>query len=260
MLIAMLPLMPSGSFDTSNIKIWTDYIFLDAPEKRRFASNAHEYLIEQVQYDTPFGVGTGSSQTFKINFSHPVKALIWVFYGTSRAEELTDTTSSGADALLNKSFTENTAQTDLGEQKNDYFNYSCGYSATGFTSVTGSASGSNISNSSAAEHFDTLDLKLDNNSRFPPRKATYFRTCQPLQAGFRVPKKHIYLYSLSLNGEDYQPSGTCNFSKIDSVEFKFNSLGSINSSDESKRSFAVYAVNYNILRIMSGMGGLAYTN
>ena len=76
----------------------------------------------------------------------------------------------------------------------------------------------------------------------------------------RVPKKHIYLYSFALNAEDYQPSGTCNFSKVDSVELKFTDLGTINASDANRRQLAVYAVNYNILRIMSGMGGLAYTN
>ena len=250
----------SVAFDSSNIKIFADYIYLDAPEKQRFSSKAHEYLIEQVQFDSPLNLSTESTQTFKLNFSHPVKELIWVFFGADRASELTVVSTNGSNALLNKSFTAGTAQTDLGEQKNDYFNYSCGYTATGFTSVAGNTSGSNISNSTAAEHFGTFDLKLDNSSRFPVRKATYFRTCQPIQAGHRVPQKHIYLYSFALNAEDYQPSGTCNFSKVDSVELKFNDLGSINGSDGNRRQLAVYAVNYNILRIMSGMGGLAYTN
>ena len=63
--------------------------------------------------------------------------------------------------------------------------------------------------------------------------------------------KDINVYSFAINPEDHQPSGTCNFSRIDSAKLLLNSSGTIDT---------IYAVNYNILRIMSGMGGLAYAN
>ena len=64
-------------------------------------------------------------------------------------------------------------------------------------------------------------------------------------------KKDIYVYSFSLEPEEHQPSGSCNFSRIDSAKLLFNKTATISN---------IYAVNYNILRIMSGMGGLAYSS
>ena len=64
------------------------------------------------------------------------------------------------------------------------------------------------------------------------------------------------MYSFALNPEEHQPSGTCNFSRLDNAYLSFDSLN--HSTD--KQTINVYAVNYNVLRIMSGMGGLAYSN
>jgi len=64
-------------------------------------------------------------------------------------------------------------------------------------------------------------------------------------------KKDIYVYSFSLEPEEHQPSGSCNFSRIDSAKLLFNKTATVSN---------IYAVNYNILRIMSGMGGLAYSS
>jgi len=64
--------------------------------------------------------------------------------------------------------------------------------------------------------------------------------------------KKINVYSFALKPEEHQPSGTCNFSRIDNA--KLNTTGLLGTTDN------IYAVNYNVLRIMSGMGGLAYSN
>jgi hypothetical protein len=61
--------------------------------------------------------------------------------------------------------------------------------------------------------------------------------------------RDIFVFSFALNPEDHQPSGTCNFSRIESSKLLLSSPGIISN---------IYAVNYNVLRIMSGMGGLAY--
>ena len=65
----------------------------------------------------------------------------------------------------------------------------------------------------------------------------------------------IAVYSFALKPEEHQPSGTCNFSRIDNSELVIS-----NSSAGSADNLRLYAVNYNVLRIMSGMGGLAYSN
>ena len=64
--------------------------------------------------------------------------------------------------------------------------------------------------------------------------------------------RKINVYSFALKPEEHQPSGTCNFSRIDNAQLMFNTANG--------ETFNVYAVNYNVLRIMSGMGGLAYSN
>ena len=66
----------------------------------------------------------------------------------------------------------------------------------------------------------------------------------------------IAVYSFALKPEEHQPSGTCNFSRIDSAELVINDV----VSGASSTNLYLYAINYNVLRIMSGMGGLAYSN
>ena len=66
-------------------------------------------------------------------------------------------------------------------------------------------------------------------------------------------RKKINCYSFALKPEEHQPSGTCNFSRIDTARLEFTGTQPTTSEN-------LYAVNYNVLRIMSGMGGLAYSN
>ena len=70
---------------------------------------------------------------------------------------------------------------------------------------------------------------------------------------------YIYVYSFSLNPENVQPSGSCNFSRLHSTKLEIKGIN-ISSDDEQPGILTVYAVNYNLLRIMSGMGGLVYSN
>ena len=99
----------------------------------------------------------------------------------------------------------------------------------------------------------TYKLKLNGHDRFSARDVQYFSRVQILKhhSGFgsTTNADAIGVYSFALKPEEHQPSGTCNFSRIDNAQFEHPS-DTIN----------YYAVNYNVLRIMSGMGGLAYSN
>ena len=212
------------------VKLWADYIYLDTDERRRFAQVSHEYLIEQVQREQ-----ATMSTSQKINFNHPVKELIWVVQQDERAEEASDAASSDAT----------TAISTTGTSTNDYFNYS-----SEFTNCQESINGQ-----TSNEAFTTMKLQLNGHDRFSARNASYFRTCQPLQAGHKIPSKHIYCYSFALKPEEHQPSGTCNFSRIDNAKMTFTS-----DAAYAGNTLTVWGVNYNVLRIMSGMGGLAYSN
>jgi hypothetical protein len=98
-------------------------------------------------------------------------------------------------------------------------------------------------------------LQLNGHDRFSKRKGEYFNLVQPYQHHTRSPAPGIYVYSFALNPEQHQPSGTVNMSRIDNATLNL----STNTSTDSFK-LRVYATNYNVLRVMAGMGGLAYSN
>jgi hypothetical protein len=219
-------------------QLWADYIYLDTDERRRFAQVSHEYLIEQVQRET--GSMT-ANLTQKLNFNHPVKELIWMVRNNDYSAAGITGSASTHDATAN---VQGVAAAD--GANNDYFNYS---------RFTGEGNDKILSGVTTLEAFDTLKLQLNGHDRFAARDSTYFRTCQPIQAGHKVPTKHVYCYSFALKPEEHQPSGSCNFSRIDNAQMNFQ-----NGACTDGATLFVFAVNYNVLRIMSGMGGLAYSN
>ena len=217
----------SGVAETSGLscKLYVDYIYLDTDERRRFAQVSHEYLIEQVQFTGAESVTVGATKNVTLNFNHPVKELVWVHNVTSNA----------------------TAAASTG---NRWFNYA------------------GVSTSDDVDSFTSALLQLNGHDRFSVRYADYFRKVQNYEHHCRVPrvgtdltttdhrKQFIYTYSFALSPEEHQPSGTCNFSRIDNAVLQLTYAG----SGRDAYNLNVYAVNYNVLRIMSGMGGLAYSN
>jgi hypothetical protein len=105
----------------------------------------------------------------------------------------------------------------------------------------------------------TGKLQLNGQDRFSEREGTYFDLVQPFAYHTRNPDTGINVYSFSLRPEEHQPSGSCNFSRIDNATLQ---LVLSNATVQGTRTakVRVYATNYNVLRVMSGMGGLAYSN
>ena len=213
-------------------KLWADYYYLDTDERRRFAQVSHEYLIEQLQY-----ISATFSSNQKLNFNHPIKELVWVIRDTTAGTESTGTST-------NNDATANTAGGTMAAA-NDYFNYAANDQSQ--SEVNGTVTNYTM--------FSGAKLQLNGHDRMAERTPGYFNFVQPKQAGHRVPSKHIYVYSFALKPEEHQPSGTCNFSRIDTAYLKFT-----NADTTTAANLYVYAVNYNVLRVMSGMGGLAYSN
>jgi len=105
----------------------------------------------------------------------------------------------------------------------------------------------------------SVKLILNGHDRFEKQTIDYFTRYQPMKYHTNQGRGDSYdtiaVYSFCLKPEEHQPSGTCNFSRIDDVRLEINSIvGTVNTD------LHIYAVNYNVLRIMSGMGGLAYSN
>jgi hypothetical protein len=106
---------------------------------------------------------------------------------------------------------------------------------------------------------EVAKLQLNGQDRFTEREGRYFSRVQPFQHHSRTPTQGINVYSFALKPEEHQPSGTCNFSRIDKATLQLTvSVNTVRSGRTAQ--VRVYAVNYNVLRVMSGMGGLAYSN
>jgi len=105
----------------------------------------------------------------------------------------------------------------------------------------------------------TAKLQLNGQDRFSEREGSYFDVVQPFQHHTRNPDTGINVYSFALRPEEHQPSGTCNFSRIDNAVLQLILSNSAISGTNTAK-VRVYAVNYNVLRVMSGMAGVAYSN
>ena len=215
--------------------LYVDYIYLDTDERRKFAQVSHEYLIETLQFTGGESI-TASSNKLKLNFNHPCKELLWVVQRDSY-------TSCDANVI-------NPWKGQQPFNFSDWWDRSVLESGYSVTRVEGMA---------GANPVVTALLQLNGHDRFQVRSGDYFNLVQPYQHHTNVPAVGINVYSFALQPEQHQPSGTCNLSRIDNTTLLLtvsnNAVGTLTSS-----TVYVYATNYNVLRVMSGMGGLAYSN
>ena len=228
-----------------SVTLWVDYVYLDTDERRRFAQVSHEYLITQVQFtgdETASYVTGGTTQNLRLNLNHPCKYLAWVFANPN---------------------------------KHGHF--------------AGNASSRDVTTDIVAP-MDSAKLQLNGHDRFAQRYGAYFNYTQPYQTVKSKPRAGVYMYSFALSPDQHQPSGSCNFSRIDNATlvmgFKtqvpassnviltnvINTIATYANTNgksvehcttneiSSLTALRVFAENYNVLRIMSGMGGLAYSN
>jgi hypothetical protein len=208
----------SGSGSLSSVELWCDYVYLDTDERRRFAQVSHEYLIEQLQYQS-----FSAASTFSLNLNHPVKEIMFAGQRAAGAG------GNGSSATPMPVALHSDASTKL--------------------SRTDGSTGGKIT------------LKLNGHERFAKKHINYFTRTQAYEhhpnCGGGAQADAIGVYSFALEPEEHQPSGTCNFSRIDTAQLVFDNKVCGGSASEGLH---VYALNYNVLRIMSGMGGLAYSN
>lgn len=218
-----------SSSELFDCKLYIDYIYLDSDERRYLAQNPQEYLIEQVQKIDDIEITTDTTWiNAKLNFKLPVKEIFWILQ-TSNVSSLN--TFGPFDYSLN---------------------------------------GNGINHP-----ISTAQLKLNNSDRFLTRINDYFYLVQNYQRHTRIPRtdivhktyvdddftdtpgyfrNFIYTYSFAIQPEQHQPSGTCNFSRLNN---QILSLTFPTFTEASK--LKIFAVNYNVLRVMSGQAGVAYS-
>jgi hypothetical protein len=253
----------SSQFDdyfSNSIKVWGNYVYLDTEERRRFAQKGNEYLIEQVQHtgtdSVEVAAGTKVKQV-RLSYNHPVKELVWCFNnGTSSNAQLwnfTSNVSTTGSVQLDSDIT-------VAESSNCLVPTTWG---TGCPMVSGQSLAQWCEEGVAdATHsvgpLETFKLILNGQDRFKEQSGKYFNQVQPFNHHSGCPYPGVYSYSFALKPEEHQPTGTCNFSRIDNAQVEVTMKG--NTDTTANASLNMFAVNYNVLRIQSGMGGLAFSN
>ena len=337
----------------SNISLLCNYVFLDSEERKRFASSAHEYLIEQIQSDLNEKVD-GSNSIYNLNFSHPCKVLYWYMqngnyisgnsflsyepdssyiyrsgYDDQNLTLLNNATiryvlsqmfsSSGVISLsLNGSGT-SVAGSETTETTYNHHSITAGTAVikANYSSLTDIDNTLNTANCLANDlsnwevitpltiddiskpittimngitrTTDTLNLghsnydiivyqwnnygkyidcsvnpisssllKLNGHERFSEQSSEFFNYLQAYETHKSTPKDGINLFSFSINPLEHQPSGTCNFSRIDNATLNLTFDSEVTSISGNKLS--IFTINYNVLRVMSGLAGMAYSN
>jgi len=274
-------LIRSAGIEMRNIELqaqlWVEYIYLDDDERRRFAQTTHEYLIEQVQRNTEIIEPSSSREapnthSIALNFVHPVKELIWV---VQPIEYLTGTDRQNSNYTAIKSNPPVDAEI---------------HTETGLSVLSGDSGLGAINNQIKLRDISVQScvrppgsknpvvrakLRLNGNDRIATRPGTYFNWVQTRDRHTCIPKSPgINVYSFALFPEKHQPSGTCNFSRIDNaflvlstavlttgtenMETTYPGMGTPTRLLSGTSQCRIYAVNYNVLRIMQGMSGLAY--
>jgi len=225
----------------TDFKFFTTYVFLDSDEENRIKTNLpNEYLIETITINESLDPNT------TLSLNNPVKELIWVVRSKNRLK------IPGSDGIINtkqpnRNKVGGSGEDDSNDNPNDIFNYSLETENESLGYGT-------------FDTFKTLEMKISNDSRFEVTDATHFRTIQPYKHHSNVPggvknekRKYIYCYSFALHPEEYQPSGSFNFSKDDDkLQLNFtgigNTSGTTNILGETYR-MDLFAFQYKYLSI-----------
>ena len=253
-----------GSF-FNGVKVWGNYVYLDTEERRRFAQKGHEYLIEQVQHTGADAVTSSvGQQSIRLSYNHPVKELVWCYNAgktsgqADQGNELWNFTSDPGDSNVTNNVLQTAAASNTFIQPHlsgAPFLHACGGTAgeAGYSMLSERTLVSSTGIVSAGPLAE-FKLVLNGQDRFKAQNGGYFNEYQPYQYHSGCPYAGVYCYSFGLKPEEHQPTGTCNFSRIDNAQVQ------LTCKETGLTQQSMFATNYNVLRIQSGMGGLAFSN
>ena len=231
--------------DKGTFKVWANYIYLDTEERRRYAQKGHEYLIEQVQHTGVDTVDSAKVKQVRLSYNHPVKELVWCFSNTTATSSLWNFTTDTNNIAVASNVTA------ISES-----NCFVPTSLSGAPLLSVGAAGSTVDfTEEAVGPLKKFKLILNGQDRFKEQEGKYFNQVQSFNHHTGSPYAGVYSYSFALKPEEHQPTGTCNFSRIDNAQVSVEA-NTLNNAT----SMHMFATNYNVLRIQSGMGGLAFSN
>jgi len=216
--------------------LFCDYIYLDTEERRKFAQVSHEYLIEQLQIlPGEFCNVSNNIVLIPLGFNHPIKEIIWTLHQKENTDVLGPLWSGEKDRIKSAKIQLNGTDR-ISDTRGIYFQ----------TMQKNVHTGINMHN-----------LLIELTGMIQKTIIPYNGTAE---TSFPIAALDPFLYSFSLKPEEFQPSGSCNFSRLDNAVLSFTLNQDIPNTINSGINVKLYGINYNVLRITSGMGGLAYTN
>jgi hypothetical protein len=189
-----------------------EYVFLDGPERRKFAQSSHEYLIHQLQINYEDNLSDKTYQ-MDLDFEHPCLGLVWIL------------------------------------QRNNFLSNPDGHTKCYWTTYTTTIGGENpiLSSKLSFNNYDRFDFT-----------SNFFNYLQPLTNCKNTPSNGINCYWFSLFPYEHQPSGQCNMSRLPKVRMSFI-IDPYYYDNNEQYTLTVFTLNYNILRIIGGMGNTAYS-
>lgn len=239
-----------------NPHLLINYIFLDERERKKFAKQSHEYLYTQVTRIEHFGVI--GNKSLRLELQHPCTQIIW----TARRND-----------MANRNIYNNYSNWE--EKYIDPFTLAWTSYCTslyGKTNLDLDVIKSKIPTKDTAKYFEknimrNALIKFDGEERMSSNDHLFYNHLQPYTTGYTSPSNGIYTYSFALDNYKYQPSGSCNMSRIGSITLDIETQetpSNVSQNDTLQYKYTydvyVYVINYNILRIMAGMAGKEFSN
>ena len=248
----------------SNTNLLCNYIYLGDDERQMFAQTSHEYLITQVQFNLFQGLKAGPNY-LETTFSHPVKEIIWVLTMDNLDQYNDWYNFSGLQ--YERSF--QYWQSQLKYYNLQYFNEPLlSYIKENFTSFVNSVKAQSVDKLTPEQTqtyfgdyysiMETAQPVFNNNDRMEIEDHDFYQNLQIFKYHTGYSRNGIYVLSFALKPEDHQPSGTQNFSRLDYQEFRINIYNTY--PIEQKFNCFMYAINYNVFRIVGGMGSTVFSN
>jgi hypothetical protein len=248
----------------SNTNLLCNYIYLGDDERKMFAQTSHEYLITQIQFNLFQGLKAGPNY-LETTFSHPVKEVIW-FLTMDNLDQYNDWYNF-TGLLENRSFMY--WQSQLKYYNLQHFDMPLlGYIKENFTQFVNNVkeqSVDKLAQQQTQTYFgdfysimESAQPVFNNNDRMEIQDHDFFQNLQLFKYHSGYSQNGIYILSFSLKPEENQPSGTQNFSRLDYQEFRVNIFNTY--PIEQNFNCFMYAINYNVFRIIGGMGSTVFSN
>jgi hypothetical protein len=249
----------------SNSNLLCNYIYLGDDERKMFAQTSHEYLITQTQFNLFQGLKAGPNY-LETTFSHPVKEIIWVLTQDNLDQYNDWYNFTGLNNEQNNGFA-------YWQSQQQFYNYKfneplLGYIKETFTNFVNDIKAQSVYKLTPEQTqtyfgdyysiMQSMQPVFNNNDRMEIMDHDFYQNLQMFKYHTGVSQEGIYVLSFALKPEDHQPSGTQNFSRLDYQEFRVNIFNTY--PIEQRFNCYMYAINYNVFRIVGGMGATVFSN